>query len=163
MKSLIVTVCLAIGIPIACAGQITLSGHQLNIDEFKCKRGICTGIYNDEHNLTWLVFSKESNRSIKALMRYDQNKKNRAWLMSVEPKTSKKKVKSTLIGVDVDCAAFTTRIVHASVYSDFFCKGKTIQRVEEARAPHVPTPGSVMDATAGLVCTRLSMSKDTQQ
>lgn len=158
MKKYIVAICLAMGACIASAEQVTLSGHQLNVKDLECRRGFCTGFFNDDNGFKWAVLAKQNNSAFFNLIRFDQFKATRAWIMTVEPKSSKKEIKSNLIGVDVDCSSFTARIVHVSVYDTFFCKGKSKQRSEEIRDPFVPTPGSPVEVASGLVCTRLKQN-----
>ena len=155
MKNIIVAACLALSTCIVNAEQITLNGHKLNIENLKCIHGVCTGRFNDNNGYKWGILAKQNDSASINFIRIDQYKTTRAWIMIVEPKSSKKKIKSSLMGVDVDCNSFTTRVVYISLYDTFFCEGDSKQTSTEIRAPFVPSPGSLFEAASVLVCDNL--------
>lgn len=134
---------------------VTLGGHKLDVGGFDCKKGgTCTALWKDKGGTLWFVLGKKDPAAFINFIRGDDFKKSRAWIMMVGSKLSTKREKSSLLGVDVDCDSFTTRIVHISIYDDFFCQGETTQTSNEIQKFFVPTPGSPMEAAAGLVCAR---------
>ena len=155
MKNIIVAACLVLSTCIVNAEQITLNGHKLNIENLDCINDFCTGSFNDNNGYKWGVLAKQNDSASINFIRIDQYKTTRAWIMTVKPKSSKEKIKSSLIGVDVDCNSFTTRVVHISLYDTFFCEGKSKQRSKEIRDPFVPPPGSLFEAASVLVCSNL--------
>ncbi len=153
-------------VSVAAQDQITVSGHQLDLNSFVDNSGNTAYVagWNNHICVNCLVFDgvtmtkTPKDEDVLIFMQINERNPNVGWVVSVAKKgkslDKNKKIKSELGTYEIDCANGKVRLVETSVYGGYFLQGDMVLHDQNIHPWTYARPGSYLETLLIFACRK---------